>query len=232
MKTTKLIIGIFALLFSTVRLSAQEEDGMRYLFGPGDRDISISGFGGPFVGFTAMGDEFAVTSGGGGAVLFNQRFFVGGYGEGVASLHEEDLIIYSRTLGKNVTYPDLKKNFGHGGFWIGYINKPHSVFHWGINSKFGFGAVTLNEGTFGSDHHDDFEYDNVFVISPELVFELNLLKWLRINVGVGYQYVAGINKEYEYQLPDGKTEYRKYFEPEDFSKPIGHISFLFGWFEN
>ncbi len=46
---------------------------MQYLFS-GDSDISITGFGGPMVGFTAIGDEFEVNVGGGGAVLFNQRF--------------------------------------------------------------------------------------------------------------------------------------------------------------
>ncbi len=37
-------------------------------------------------------------------------------------------------------------------------------------------------------------YDNVFVITPEVNLGLNLLKWMRLNVGVGYRVVTGVNE--------------------------------------
>ncbi len=223
------ILTLFILCILALELSAQEGKEMQYLFS-GDKDISITGFGGPFVGFSSIGDEIEVSAGGGGAVLFNQQFFIGGFGEGTATTHEIDLTMYDPVLHKNQTYSDLNLRLGYGGFWLGYIHNPHKPVHFGISSKIGFGAITLNQGHFRSDHEQDFEYDNVFVLVPQIEMEMNLLKWMKMNVGVGYRLVTGINKEFRIEQADGQLVYQKYFEADDFNKPTGHIGFLFGWF--
>lgn len=234
MKSIKYSLVILSIIGFVISAGAQEneEKEMKFLFGKGN-EINISGFGGPFVGFTSMGDEFAVTTGGGGAVLFNQSFYIGGYGEGIATIHEIDFTYVPHGATHNTTLNNLKQNFGHGGFWIGYIHKSHQAIHWGISSKLGFGSVTLNEGTFRTDRNDDFAWDNVFVANPQIEVEMNLLKWFKINLGFGYQFVTGFNKEYPL-LVEGKTDpvYKKYFDSKDFNKPIGHITFCFGWFTN
>ncbi len=79
-----------AILFilSSVTLMAQEEgEGekeMKYIFG-GKGKTKVSGFITPIMGFSAIGDEFAFFMGGGGAVLLNQKFYVGAFGEGLAT---------------------------------------------------------------------------------------------------------------------------------------------------
>lgn len=224
MKSNRLIITVaffFAIIISSV---GQEQNQMRYLFD--DTDIRISGFGGPLVGFTAIGDDFAATVGGGGGILMNQKFFFGGYGESTVTRHPRNLSIYSKTTGSNEEY-DLRAHLNHGGFWIGYIHAPHKPVHFGFSTKLGFGAVSLTQGHFVN-KNQDFEFDNVFVVNPQLEIEMNLLKWFKINVGVGYQLVSGINKKYEYELADGSVTFKNYFESKDFNKPIGHITMVFG----
>lgn len=233
MKTRKAILTAILLAGFFLTSFAQEgEKEMQFLFNAESHNISISGFGGPIVGFTQIGDEFAVTTGGGGAALFNQKFYVGGYGEGLLTRHTKDIEMYDRSIGENRYYYKMYTRFGHGGFWLGYIHNPHNAIHWGISTKAGFGAITLSEETFS--HHDnrnDLEYDNVFVFNPQLELEMNLTHWFRINFGIGYQLVTGVNKEYEVQ-EGSEIVLKKYFDQQDFNKPVGHITFCFGWFNN
>lgn len=231
MKKPGIILSLLIVFGLTPALKSQEEGKMRYIFS-GDQEINISGMGGPAVGFTSVGEEFAVTAGGQGAVLFNHKFFIGGYGEGLATIHERDYSIYSSYLDDNEKYYNMNMQFGHGGFWFGYIHNPHQAVHLGLSSKFGFGAISLFEGHFHAGRDEDFAYDNVFVVNPQIEVELNLLKWMKLNVGMGYQLVAGINREYEFKDEHGDVVLRKYFDQDDFNKPIGHITFLFGWFSN
>lgn len=64
---------------------AQDDKPTQYLFGNGK--TTVNGFGAPIVQFWSKGGDFAVSSGGGGAVLINQTFFIGGYGMGMATEH-------------------------------------------------------------------------------------------------------------------------------------------------
>jgi len=231
MKTAKWILATALTLGILTGVRAQEEKEMKFLINPGQTDISISGFGGPIVGFTMIGDEFAVTTGGGGAAIFNQSFYIGGYGEGLVTRHLVDLVLYDHSIGQNREYSNLHTQFGHGGLWLGYIHNPHNAIHWGISSKVGFGSASLTENTYNHDYSDDLEYDNFFLLSPQIEVEMNLTQWFRLNFGVGYQLVTGLNKEYEFQ--DGnQVVLREYFDQSDFNKPIGHVTLCFGWFNN
>ena len=71
----------------------------------------------------------------------------------------------------------------------------------------------------------DYQYyrDRIFTITPQVEMELNMTKWFRINVGVGYRFVAGIDATYE----QGENTV-KFYEDSDFNSPVGTISFIFG----
>lgn len=71
MKPKKIIIGLVLKLFILCTF-AQDNDRMQYLFS-GDNDIQASGFWGPFVGFSAIGNDMEVSLGGGGAVLYQDE---------------------------------------------------------------------------------------------------------------------------------------------------------------
>ncbi len=126
-------------------------------------------------------------------------------------------------------YYKMHTHFGHGGLWLGYIHNPHKALHWSISTKVGFGSISLSEDTFDHENWNDFEYDNVFVLNPQVEVEMNLTQWFKVNLGIGYQLVTGVNKEYELQ-EGNEIVLKKFFDQKDFSKPIGHITFCFGWF--
>ncbi len=213
---------IILFVVSSITLFAQEEaeeKEMNYIFG-GKGKTKVSGFGGPIMGFSAIGNEFAFVMGGGGAVLLNQTFYIGAFGEGIATSH-----YYEINEGNILPAQQGKINFGYGGFWLGYIHKSQNPVHFGVSTRLGWGSIYLNR--FYNDINYEYQVDpayldNVFVFIPQLEAEFNFFKWMKMNVGIGYRVVAGINKEYLGE---------PLFDKKDFNKPQGTITLMFGYFK-
>jgi len=205
------------VLTSLVTIVVAQEQEMKYLFG-GKGKTKVSGFMAPIMEYSAMGDNFAFFMGGGGAILLNQTVFFGGYGEGLTTQYEKEILTLSMSA-----LPTVEQiTFGHGGLWMGYIYHSQSPIHAGISSKFGWGSIDIYDQDF---NHSSTEFrDNVFVIIPQLEAEFNFFKWLKLNVGVGYRVVTGIDKEYKWS---GETIYNK----KDFNKPEATMTLMFGFFK-
>ena len=211
---------IILFVLSSVTLFAQEEEEekeMQYIFG-GNGKTKVSGFIAPIMGFSAIGNEFAFFMGGGGAVLLNQTFYVGAFGEGLTTGHYTDI--------NEKSYPlKGKTSFGYGGFWLGYIHKSQNPIHFGASTRLGWGSIYYDQ--YYNDVNNNFQadkdfLDNVFVIVPQIEAEFNFFKWMKMNVGVGYRVVAGIDKKYSNQL---------IFDKKDFNKPQATLTLCFGYFK-
>ena len=206
------------VLTSLVTIVVAQEQEMKYLFG-GKGKTKVSGFMAPIMEYSAMGDNFAFFMGGGGAILLNQTFFFGGYGEGLTTLYEKEMI-----TDPMASYIQTERvSWGHGGLWMGYIHHSQSPIHAGISSKFGWGSIDIYDQDFKNNNSSEFR-DNVFVIIPQLEAEFNFFKWLKLNVGVGYRVVTGIDKEYKWS---GESIYDK----KDFNKPEATMTLMFGFFK-
>lgn len=229
MKTPYLLSLIVVLVFATC-LQAQENSEMKYIFS-GDKKIKISGFIGPIMEFSAIQDEFAFFMGGGGGLMFNQKFYFGGYGEGLATIHKPK--DWDDENHEDEDYDERKISFGHGGFWLGYILHPQKPIHFGISSKIGWGSIN-NVESYNSDNDwdsdwdnnwdskDDYYLDHVFVAIPQIEVEFNFTKWFKANVGIGYRIVAGIDKKINDELV---------YDKKDYNKPEGTITLCFGYFK-
>lgn len=222
MKFSKALI-VSTLITIALSASAQketnpdgQENGMRYLL---EGDIHISGFGGVTVGFSPVEGETAVSVGGGGAALINQKFFIGGYGQGIATKHERaDITI------NNEHIDDAVLQFGHGGIWLGYIIHPAKVLHMNINTKIGAGSLSLTESLDEYEMMESYHEDMVIVLTPSVGINLNVLEWFRISANAGYRYVGGVgDKTY-----DNSSEL--IFDGQDYNAPVFSLSFLFGGF--
>lgn len=219
--------NVLFLLLSLISIIAvsQNEKPAEYLFG-NNGNIKINGFGAPIVEFSFHGNEFAVSSGGGGAVLINQTFFFGGYGMGLATEHKLDGLKIKQANGTTTIYPSMRKIFGHGGFWLGYIHNRKEAIHWGVSTKIGWGAIGLCDADLENCDKGEIGIDNVFVFTPQVEIEMNMTRWFKINVGAGYRYVSGVDKTYV--DADGLT--KKYYNSSDFNCPHLTIGLLFGGF--
>jgi hypothetical protein len=217
MKKNKLFVSLVVIISMATLVNAQDTE-MQYLFGGKDK-IKVSGFMAPIMEYSAMGDDFAFFMGGGGAILLNQTFFFGAYGEGLTTPYEAE-ISYNELNSDNFTQ---RIELGHGGFWLGYIHHSQAPIHAGISTKLGWGSINPWEEDKMPDHSSELA-DHVFVIIPQIEAEFNLFKWLKLNVGVGYRFVTGIDKEYPW-----KTEL--IYNKNDFNKPQATMTLIFGYFK-
>jgi len=187
------IMGISSLLFAQRPKTLIDSD-----FG------NTSGFGGFMISIQPIDGTFTSLTGGGGAVIIGNRFYLGGYGMGLA----DDL---------NVNYEgtDYNVDYGHGGFMLGYVIRPEDVIHFGVGSKIGWGEVSFREK--GLVQNPIRVYDNVFIVHPTIEAEANFTNWFKFNVGVGYHLVTGVDNVF--------------YDETDMNGVAFNISFLFGWFD-
>ncbi|MCR9287826.1 MAG: hypothetical protein NXI23_10610 [Bacteroidetes bacterium] len=145
-------------------------------------------------------DSDVTSAVGGGAAFVAGDVFFGGYGMGTVS--------YADLFDGNIT----KLNMGHGGFWFGIVPFRHKAFHPFASAKIGWGGlnVEFNDGAFDVEH-------NIFLLSPEVGFEVNFFRWLRISAGAGYRFVNGL---------DNTMNIRN----DDISGPTGTLTFKIGGF--
>lgn len=227
MKSYRLRIVLALAIMATTSLFAQETPNTepQFLLSKGG-SVSFSGFGAPIVEFSSVDGELGVSTGGGGAVLINQTFFFGGYGMGLATdMPQYDLYVKDEFTGIVSPYRNRRPMLGHGGLWLGYIHNTKSIFHWSISSKIGWGAVSMIDKEY-RDMDNELGWDGVFVLTPQAEFEINMLKWFKINFGVGYRYVSGVSQTYV----DQNGEEKAFFDKNAFNSPVGSISLLFGNF--
>ena len=191
---------VVLILAGTLATFSQEKE-FQTIFD--NRDLRISGMGGPFMQFTTVAGEFGHMMGGGGGVLLN-NFFFGGYGLGLTSAIPD-------YVNQN---PSDRLTLGHGGFWLGYALFGDKPVHITFSSMIGWGefGVMQNYGTY------PFVRDQIFVLAPTAEVELNLTRYFRIGAGVSYNLYTMVD-----QSIHGYTS-------SNLSSPGGFLSFKFGWF--
>jgi hypothetical protein len=216
MKTKFYLLVVLCLLTGFSKLYAQgEADTTKYLLG---EKTVLSGFGSPFVEFSSVNDQFAVCVGGGGGLVINRAVFIGVYFEGIVTNH------YREDLQTIVDAERPKISFEHGGLWLGYIYKVKKAIHGGLSTKLGWGEIDLKDGDSGNPASDYDYRDRIFSITPQVEMELNMTRWFRINVGIGYRFVAGIDATYA----DNQGNPVNFYNNDDFNSPVGTISLIFG----
>ena len=169
-----------------------------------NKDLRISGMGGPFMQFTSVAGEFGFMMGGGGAVLLDD-FFFGGYGLGLTNPIPD-------YVNDN---PSDQLSLGHGGFWLGYSLLGNKPVHVAFSTLLGWGEFGISKGEQGA-----YPYirDNIFTLAPTVELEANLTRYLRIGAGISYNLSTMVDENIH-----GYTG-------KDLSSVAGFLSFKFGWF--
>lgn len=227
-----LLAAVFVFSFQAGQSQEEENEEMRFLLGNKSGKVHVSGFGSYILGFSGVGGEFAVYNGGGGAVLLNQTLYFGAYGTGLSTRTAVESLTIVDENNNVQEYSNLYNNFGHGGFWIGYLHKSYKPVHFGASTKLGWGSLALTNDIYNSNPNwDEYDYyqvvsDRVFVITPQLEVEMNLLRWFKINASAGYQIVTGVDKSYT--NTDGQQV--QFFDAADYSSPMFNLTFAFGGF--
>jgi opacity protein-like surface antigen len=167
---------VLAVLLAAVLLAAVAHAGERILFGG---QVEHGGFGGPYVKFTQINNQFGLLVGGRGAWIINHVLAIGGGGCGLANNVDSNR-------------PDSLVSFGYGGGILEWIIRSDEVLHFTIETLIGGGGIGLfpdNQQDSGSrDQHSD----GVFVMEAAANLELNVATWFRADAGLGYRLVSGV----------------------------------------
>jgi hypothetical protein len=148
-------------------------------------EVVSGGFGGPVVLYSRVRGHDAFFLGGRGGWIANHRVVLGGGGFGMMSRVPAP----PGALGGG---ENLRLGFGYGGLWLEYIFLPHKLIHASLGTLLGVGGASYTRIHDVLDESSEVESDGVFVADPTLCIELNVFRYMRIDVGAGYRFVGGL----------------------------------------
>jgi hypothetical protein len=172
-------ILIVAIMLLGISLPVWAEDEI-LLSGP----MEHGGYGSIQLESTLIGGKPAMMVGGYGGWLVNHKLLigVGAYAlvtdiKAPASVQNPENSLYFQT--------------GYAGILVEYIFNSSKSSHLSISNLIGVGVVNYGEKTQWVISTPS-NGDSYFVLEPGIHWELNLTKFWRINAGVSYRYVSGV----------------------------------------
>jgi hypothetical protein len=173
--------------------------------------IESGGFGAPVWKITQVNGETAMLTGGRGGWIINHTFVIGGGGYST---------LMDVNAGNKVDGEKLYLRMEYSGLELEYIHRSNKVVHWTALALFGGGHLEIRE------HEPDitFKKDNFVVVNVNVNAEINVLKWMRVNVGAGYRLVSGVDSQ---RLSEGLSSS---LSNDDLSGPEAQVTVKFGSF--
>ncbi|MFP4460043.1 MAG: hypothetical protein ACLFSQ_10700 [Candidatus Zixiibacteriota bacterium] len=191
----KILVLLFIVFL--IGISFAEE---KTLFGGDLKELEHGIYGAVDSRLTMIADEFSYINGWRVAWVIDHSFAIG---------------YTSMDLVNEVDLTDsLELELEYSGFYFEYIYNSQELIHLTGKLLAAWGDTRINLSHFD----DQAEYakdNNIFVIEPSATVEINLLKWMRLDIGASYRYVGDVD------LPRYSTS--------DFSGPAGEITLKFGW---
>lgn len=161
--------------------SSDENDSTESLVS--SRGSSTGGFGAAVLKVGPLAGRSVVFLGVRGGFVINRTFVIGAgiYGTSELLTHSMSGARYGN------------RSFGYGGLELEYLIASNKLVHGSVITHFGVGSFA------GDDYYynDPYYRNRSFLSAPSFVFEptanaeLNISRWLRIALGVGYRFVTG-----------------------------------------
>jgi hypothetical protein len=205
MKRKPYSILFMCLLIVNTSLIAQVNDEAKTLFGS-ERSLSAENLGffvAPTYGITSMDGSSASLFNLRGGLNIKDKLSFGAYFS--TSLNE--------IIPESETVPGVYMDYWTVGGFVEYTLLPKSLVHLTFPLYIGYGEVQMDNeaGEAGLGEA------NFFQIEPSALLDVNLHKYVRFNLGVGYRFV-------------GQMEYRN-FNQSDISGVTGYVGLKFGLFK-
>lgn len=151
-------------------------------------DVARGGYGGPALMYSRVLDRDALFLGGKGGWVANHRFVLGGGGFALVSR-------LRAPEGAPDIGEDLKLDFAYGGLWLEYIFLPDALVHGSIGTLIGGGVTGYSRIRHTRREDREVESDFIFIVDPVVAAELNITRFLRLSLGVGYRHVGSVDLE-------------------------------------
>lgn len=170
----------------------QEDTPIRTLFNSGNKKVSHGGYGALIFGVDIKGPETILSYGIKSGWMINHHVTIGIEGKGFASV---DKYTFNDVIG------EYNISGGYGGLLVEPVIAPFAPVHVSFPIVIGAGGICYvdndsfdDDGDFDHDDYDTDIYDQAafFVFEPGVELEINLLKFMRLGVGVSYRYTSDI----------------------------------------
>lgn len=175
---------LFALLVLTAQQAWAQHATTETLFSS-KKKTTVGGYGMATTKFNSIDGEFGVIVGAHGGVLLNKKLMLGVGGYSLVN----NIGMPAINTGAEKQYLSL----WYTGLVAEYVHNSDKLVHWTAGALIGGGGVGRRYKW-----HNDFDDDNhisdasgFFVAEPFANIELNLTKFLRLDVGASYRFVQG-----------------------------------------
>lgn len=176
---TKLFVWFICCACFVIPLSAQQEaetQKQETLIGG---SVENGFFGGPLANIAFLNGKTTMIMGTWGAWLINHQLALGGGFYNLISPH---------TVATNV-----EMDVEYGVFTAEYIFSPHSIVHYTTQLSIGGGRLDFSRTGVGATLGNTTAEDVFFLVEPGINAEVNLLRFMRLQVGARYRIVSGVN---------------------------------------
>lgn len=210
-----LLLGLAMTFASFLMAQRYGDDGINTVF-DNEYPVSHGGYGAITVKYGKILDQDAWFTGIRGGWLINHRFTIGIAGTGLVSR-----VTHDAWLPDNPS-PDIEARLftGYGGLLLEPIVIHQKQFHIAFPLVIGAGGATyaLQSKDFWGDPQFDFDYygEPFFALEPGIELEINVLRFMRVNIGGSYLYTSDI------RLPNVDPGFMRGF--------MGSFSLKFGGF--
>lgn len=165
----RLLLAAWMALLCGSSVSAQES-----LF---DGNIEHGGFGAFTTKITAINGSASVLTGGWGAWLINHKLALGG--------------VWYNTLSSDNIADSMEMDVDYGGFMAEYIFDSQSLLHYSAQLAIGGGSLDFSRPAVGNTDNNSAD-DVFFFVEPGISAELNVLSFMRAQLGASYRFVSGV----------------------------------------
>ena len=137
-------------------------------------------------------DDIGIFAGGKMGFSFNNKFSLGIAAYGL--IYNSDFTVLAPDMWSDLTQQLASIKFIYGGLLLEYTFFSNKIVHFNIPVVIGVGKASLK----GEDHIflERIEKSSAFVIEQGLELEVNLLKFLKVDLGASYRNVSNTSLQY------------------------------------
>jgi len=196
----KSLLFVIFVLTTGWLMGQDESQEYKTIFGKG---IESGGFGAPEFKVSQVNNKTSLLFGGKGGWIINHKFVIGGAGYGMTSKNTFDYTEDLEDLDGNMVFDStrtLNLSMGYGGVYLEFIMLPKKLFHLTFPLLIGSGGSDISAKTYYDantvDPEDWTQYEQIestgfFILEPGVNVQLNMTKFMRLDLGVSYRFITG-----------------------------------------
>jgi hypothetical protein len=195
-KVLTLLLLLLLALFVQLGYAQEEEkiekkDDMNTIFSKENLKFT-GGYLAPEIKVSNVHEDISLLIGAKMGFTFNKKFTIGLAGYGLTS-NSNFVIDYDGNANTSA-----RIGMGYGGLAMEYTLFSNKVIHFSVPVVVGAAGIYVYEddGDFFYNDYADIENSAAFVVEPGVNIELNVFKFMRLDLGASYRYITGTDLVY------------------------------------